>query len=247
MLSWAEELPWYASYVPNFEMLDSETFPDGTRIGFKYTSFVANVPQYLVYLLKTAKELGANVIQQNLPTTSGLLEALVTATDVVRERSSTTESISIFVNATGLGSLNLVPDPTMFPIRGHTVIVSGEAKRITTINFKSNPEKPSEPVITYILPRAKSNTTVIGGTKQSGNWSAEPTKETTNEILERAKPFAPELLNEKGEFTIVGIQIGLRPGREQGVRVELEKVGKFTVCHAYGHAGAGKSLSNCTK
>jgi D-amino-acid oxidase len=221
-------------------MLDAEKYPEGARTGFKYSSFTVNVPRYLVYLLQKAKNLGAHVIQEDLPTTSGLHGALIKAMDVVQERSSIKESISVFVNATGLGSFKLVPDPTMFPIRGHTVTVSGEAKRITTINFKPNPEKPSEPVVAYILPRLRSNTTVIGGTKQSGNWNAEPDQATTDEILERAKPFVPELLNNKGDFTVVSVQVGLRPGRKQGVRVELEKVGEFAVCHAYGHAGAGR-------
>jgi len=47
------------------------------------------------------------------------------------------------------------------------------------------------------------------------------------------------LLNESGEFEVLSEQVGLRPARGGGVRVEMENIDGFVVCHAYGHAGAG--------
>jgi len=79
----------------------------------------------------------------------------------------------------------------------------------------------------------------LGGTKQIGDWTAEPDLQTTEEILCRAKEWAPELLNEKGEFEVLSVQVGLRPGRKGGARVEIENLDGVTVCHAYGHGGAG--------
>ena len=49
----------------------------------------------------------------------------------------------------------------------------------------------------------------------------------------------PELLNQNGEFEVSGVQVGLRPGREGGARVEKEVRGGICVVHAYGHGGAG--------
>jgi D-amino-acid oxidase len=67
----------------------------------------------------------------------------------------------------------------------------------------------------------------------------------TQSILERCKAIAPEILNENGEFEVLSVQVGLRPTRTRGARVEIEQVsgtekseGKF-VCHNYGHHGAG--------
>ena len=73
----------------------------------------------------------------------------------------------------------------------------------------------------------------------------------TKLILERCKPIAPELLDEDGEFVVLGVQVGLRPSRRGGPRMEVEileggdgegegggKAGKF-VCHCYGHHSAG--------
>jgi len=226
-------------------MLNPNTCPKGTRVGFKYLSLMINVPQYLQYLLQKAKDVGAVVIQDVLPTSLGFEAALTKAIEIVNEKSKVVQrrDITAFVNATGLGASTLVPDATMFPIRGQTITVSGEADQITTINFEPDLQKPSESVITYILPRPHSNTTVIGGTKQVGDWNPEPDQETIRELLARAKPFATELLNDKGEFTVLSCQVGFRPGRQNGPRVELEKYGDFTVCHAYGHGGAGMDVS----
>lgn len=204
---------------------------------------MVNVPSYLKYLLQSVKSKGANVIQQSLPTENGLETALETATKLVKLNLDdvTDPSIAIFINASGLGSLKLVPDEAVYPIRGHTITVAGEAKHITTINFKPSSEKIGEDVITYILPRPGSGTTVIGGTKQPNRWDSQPDSETTDELLNRAKPFAQELLDSNGNFTVISAQVGLRPGRKGGSRVEMESIGQFKVCHAYGHAGGGES------
>lgn len=77
-----------------------------------------------------------------------------------------------------------------------------------------------------------------------------PDAETTDKILRACKALAPELLDEKGEFEVVSVQVGLRPARKGGPRVEVEEVvggksgregdGKrWTVVHCYGHGGAG--------
>lgn len=64
--------------------------------------------------------------------------------------------------------------------------------------------------------------------------------ETTNEILQGCIELAPELLGANGNFEVLGIQVGLRPSREGGPRLETEIVGdKYIVIHSYGHSGAG--------
>jgi len=213
-----------------------------------------NTAMYLQYLFDMAKNLGATIIRVTLPKSSTLEGTLRHATDTIRfhnfhsrstnDFSAQETKIDAFVNATGLGARILVPDETVYPIRGQTVTVMGQAKRITILDLNPTPldrrsVKSLEPNITYVLPRPYSGTTILGGTKQAGNWDTTPNAETTKTILENAKKWAPELLNVKGEFDVVSVQVGLRPGRTGGARVELEKMGEFLVCHSYGHAGAG--------
>lgn len=235
----------------NFKDLPPSALPEGAKEGHTFTSIMINTPVYLKYLLDTAVSLGATKIRETLPKSLTLEGTLRHASDVLRAHhgpanalSTLDPQIDAFVNATGLGARNLVPDEAMYPIRGQTVTVKGEAKRITTIDSNptfSNPQSlgPLEPNVTYVLPRPHSGTTILGGTKQVGNWNTTPDPETTEKILENAKAWAPELLNENGEFDVVSVQVGLRPGRTGGARVELERMGDFVVCHSYGHAGAG--------
>lgn len=65
----------------------------------------------------------------------------------------------IFVNASGLGAKVLVPDDAMFPVRGQTVLVKREARYAKTMNDNR-----------YIIPRPGSGTTILGGTREVGNW-----------------------------------------------------------------------------
>lgn len=67
-----------------------------------------------------------------------------------------------------------------------------------------------------------------------------PQEATTQEILAGCKNLAPELLSANGEFEVLAVQVGLRPSRKGGPRVESEIVeGRYNVVHSYGHAGAG--------
>jgi D-amino-acid oxidase len=218
--------------------------------GHTYNSIMINVPMYLQYLFETALSLGAVSIRATLPRSTTLAGTLnytkETVSSYLQKEGQAKPKIDGFVNATGISAKFLVPDESMYPIRGQTITVKGEAKKITTIDASPAHPTPTSTNITYILPRPHSGTTVLGGTKQANNWEAEPNEKTTAEILEGAKEWAPELLNENGEFEIISVQVGLRPGRKSGARVEIEEmrqpaeVGEaYAACHAYGHAGAG--------
>ena len=70
----------------------------------------------------------------------------------------------------------------------------------------------------------------------------------TRLILDRCRVIAPELLDQDGEFEVVGMQVGLRPSRVGGPRMEVEWLGgvggeggaeERFVCHCYGHHSAG--------
>ncbi|KAH0537001.1 hypothetical protein FGG08_006173 [Glutinoglossum americanum] len=73
--------------------------------------------------------------------------------------------------------------------------------------------------------------------------------ELSQEIVERCKELAPDILNPDGEFEIVSEQVGFRPSRSGGPRVELEGVlsargeKPLIVVHCYGHSGAGYQSS----
>lgn len=198
-----------------------------------------NAPMYLEYLRDTAKSLGATTISASLPQPSTIAQTLRATSGFVQANSTKATVIAGFVNATGISAKYLVPDDRVYPASGQTVTVKGEARRITTVDAFPDGNSPESPTITYILPRPHSDTTIIGGTRRADDWNTIPNEKTTKEILERAKAFAPELLDESGNFIVQSVQVGLRPSRHGGARVELEEVESMVVCHEYGHAGAG--------
>ena len=92
----------------------------------------------------------------------------------------------------------------------------------------------------YVIPRPGSGTTILGGTREVGVWSTDVSEGTTKVIPEDCRTLAAELLDEKGEFEVLGVQCGLPPGRNGGARVESELVGgMWPVVHSNRHAGAG--------
>jgi hypothetical protein len=67
-------------------------------------------------------------------------------------------------------------------------------------------------------------------------------------IIERCKPLVPELLDRNGCFEVLALQVGRRPMRKGGARVEIEWLPtsdgkKKFICHNYGHGSSGCEYS----
>ncbi|GAA2486047.1 FAD-dependent oxidoreductase [Winogradskya humida] len=136
---------------------------------------------------------------------------------------------SVVVNATGLAAGRLCQDPNVFPVRGQILIVANPG---LTTSIRTETDPP-----TYIHPRTSD--VVLGGTYQEGNATLTPDRATRAAILQRCVALVPEL----AEATILTEKVGLRPARHGGPRVEAEPRDDGTIIHAYGHGGAGMTLS----
>jgi len=225
--------------MPKFKQIPAAELPEGVVSGYAHDTIMIDVPKYLNYLLEKVKQLGVKIIRAELPH-SGLEAALDATEEILRAASHANKNaISVFVNATGLAARHLVPDKSVYPVRGLTVLVEGVARQTTTVQYGVSEDDSSSIGISYVLPRSASGTSVIGGTKQSGSSVPEPFPGEAEALLQRAKSLAPELLGHDGEFKVLEISVGLRPGRKGGARVEMEDIGNRVVCHAYGHGGAG--------
>lgn len=66
------------------------------------------------------------------------------------------------VNCTGLGAGKLVHDPAVFPTKGQTIIVRGQAARIAT--------RSGDGWEALVIPRPGANETLLGGCKIAGDW-----------------------------------------------------------------------------
>jgi D-amino-acid oxidase len=76
---------------------------------------------------------------------------------------------------------------------------------------------------------------VLGGTYQEHDRDTRPDPATRDAILARCLALEPRLAG----AAVLGDRVGLRPARRGGPRVEAEGA----VIHAYGHGGAGMTLS----
>ena len=152
---------WWSSLVSDFTTLAPNELPDGVHAGVSYTTVTLNVPSYLNFLLEKIKTYGGRIIRKRLPDDGGLIVALATARNAA---SVGEEDVFAYVNATGISARKLVPDNKVFPVRGQTVLVKGEAKVLRTrIQNRSGKIK-------YVITRSGSSTTVLGGTREDGVW-----------------------------------------------------------------------------
>ncbi|KAI5840047.1 hypothetical protein DFP73DRAFT_559931 [Morchella snyderi] len=191
-----------------------------------YDSFCLDPNTYLDHLLGRLGDLGVK-------THTAEVDALSEVFDL-----PSLEEAAAVVNCTGLAAGALCADANVYPTKGQTVLVKGEAAGITFTE--------GEGWTAYVIPRPGSGTSILGGSKDDGDWSAEVDAGLSARIQERCRELAPELL-EEGKFVVLSEQVGRRPSRKGGVRVEVGWVkmdGIWRIVgHNYGHGGTGYQSS----
>ena len=201
----ALEPPEWSEHLTGFRPADD--LPPGFVAGWRYTAPLVDMPQYLGYLTRRAEESGVR-----------LEHRAVDRLDLA----------PLVVDCAGIGARELVPDPSLTPVRGQVVVVENPG---ITEWFVEEGEPP-----VYFFPQG--GTVVLGGTAQLGDGRTEPDPAVAESIVERCALIEPRLK----EARILGHRGGLRPARPL-VRLETEQIGESRVIHNYGHGGAGVTLS----
>ncbi|KAF2657285.1 DAO-domain-containing protein [Lophiostoma macrostomum CBS 122681] len=238
---------WFIPHVRGFSAIPSNDLPFGCKSGYVYDSIAISPPKYLQYLITQATALGARTCRARLSPREGFAKAIeavlkhFSGPNVIPNDGNVSKPIVI--NCTGLGARELCHDSDVYPIRGQTVLVRIRPSPAPASSSIILHEDPSiAPLATYIVPRPGTDTFVLGGTKIPNDWSSEPDSAISAAIIERCKSVWPALKD--AEIEILSEQVGLRPGRQGGVRLEVEEVDAgggvvVSVIHQYGHAGAG--------
>ena len=219
-LRWGTELlrsdppdPWWASAVPDLTV--TRDVPPPYTCGWRFLAPVIDMPRYLPWLAARATAAGAMIDPSPV--------SLADLADVA-------DLGPVVVDCTGLGARNLVPDPSVTPVRGQVVVVA----QIGIDEWLS--DDLDDHVLTYIVPRR--DDIVVGGTADDDSWDLTPDPATADAILTRATALVPAL----AAALILAHKVGLRPTRPE-VRLESEHRGPQTIIHNYGHGGAGVTLS----
>jgi D-amino-acid oxidase len=129
-------------------------------------------------------------------------------------------------NCAGLVARQLVPDPTLRPVRGPKVVVENPGLDTFFV------EAPLGAAWTAYLPY--SDHVVLGGRAADGDERLDPDPAEANEILRACAEVEPRLAGAR----VLEHRVGLRPSRP-AVRLEAERVGGALVVHNYGHGGEG--------
>ncbi len=189
-------------------------FGDGVLDGWRYTSWVADMPLYLDWLVS---ECTAEQVRIEARTLESLDDAYEPGVDLI-------------VNCAGVGANPLAEDGTLQPVAGQVIVV--RAPDVTDVWLDADTPGGA----TYVVPRT--DTVVLGGTAGHGVWDRRPDADVTRDILRRCTELVPALAGAE----LLDVRVGLRPARPE-VRLELTPGRDCLVLHHYGHGGAGLTLS----
>ncbi|TIA87563.1 hypothetical protein E3P81_03899 [Wallemia ichthyophaga] len=228
---------WHKHLTPNFRRVHPPCAKPGVS-GAAFTSVSLSAPDYLQHLYKTAVQLGVGFIRKSF---NSIHEPFQGAHGI--------PTADLVVNATGLGARKLdgCNDPQVMPIRGQTVVVDAPNVKECVMALDSSYSSESA----YIIPRPNGQA-ILGGCFQVGNWDTEVDIDMGQRILERCFELNKNL-SPTGKFEdikVVRHNVGLRPAREGGARLEFELLEDpqgfdegHPVVHAYGIGPAGYQCS----
>jgi hypothetical protein len=221
--------------VPNFRLLPPSAFPDDkVTWACEYDTWCVNPMVYCSFLLRRFVHRGGRLLKRTLRSPA---EAFSLSLPSPLPQQQEKVTISAVVNASGTG---LVPDSSMTVTRGQTCLVAEGCDATVT-------RQNADGSWTFCVPRGFEGGTVIGGTKELGNWAVEPSVAVREQLLESFVRTYPKILegSKTGGLTVLRDIVGRRPTRVGGPRVESEVLpgGAGFVMHAYGLGGRGYELS----
>ncbi|OAG00844.1 D-amino-acid oxidase-like protein [Paraphaeosphaeria sporulosa] len=221
---------WYEELVGGMRFLEERELPQGAVFGLDFKStFRLNTQVYLNWLQQQAIEKGIKTVRRHYPSIKAILEDY--------------PSTTALVNCSALGSLHLedVKDTNLYPTRGQTILVAEPKVPIERMYLRT--PKRVDPTVAYVFPRPNGGGVILGGSRQDNDWSAEPDMSLAQTIMQRCCSLCPEL-GKPEDLQVISHNVGLRPSRKGGPRIEVERWADGTpVVHNYGHAGAGYQSS----
>ncbi|KAJ7634320.1 hypothetical protein B0H17DRAFT_1107591 [Mycena rosella] len=231
--------------TPDFKFLPKSALIPGAVAGISFTVVSFDPILYLNYLHKRFLAAGGKMVHGSVQHIKQVIEG---GSTVFEGKPPTPPAAIIVCSGLGARSLGGVEDTTVAPVRGQTVILHAP-----WVDFGATRRKFDEDVVSYMIPRRNGNL-VVGGTMGADDWYPLPRPETKLAILERALALWPEIappeVRKQRSPTVEDLLpivvyegVGFRPGRKDGIRLEVEWIeandAKAPVVFNYGHGGSG--------
>lgn len=225
----------------DLKTLSGPQLPSGVKYGCEYLTWCLNAPVYLKFLQTQVQQL---CLRLGIPLEFSRL-TLTSLQDVEKWFPGT----DVLFNASGTGlQYSGGYDPQSFAIRGQTLLLN--VPNPTTIRYANATitHQGQDGLWTFVIKRPAINGQpqyILGGTKQLGDDLVMPREADTEALLSRARKLFPDLMFPDGSFHIVRTNVGFRPAREGGSRVELQTLpaSGLKIVHAYGFGGMGYEIS----
>jgi D-amino-acid oxidase len=209
----------------DFRVLAESELPEGVNWGCEYNAYCINVPMYCSWLLDRFYKRGGTLIQRRL---NCAVDAFAIAE---QEGYPQTKTI---VNCSGH---NFGLDHRMKVIRGQTILVRNEYSKTVTRQMVDG-------TWAFLIPRPRGGGTIVGGSKEVGDMEDRPRPETSRALLVNSITYFPDFVNRMEDFQVLKENVGRRPWREGGLRMETEHLPDGRqVIHGYGAGGRGYELS----
>lgn len=221
----------YTEIVEDFQIIPKYELPNNVKFGASYNSFCVNPHVYMEFMLQSLKmRQRINIIQREVYS--------------LREVSMMYPNSTIF-NCTGNGLLyDGSYDLKCYSIRGQTLLIRPPLENYELCNSRSITYQLSNGEWSFVIPRPLDGGIILGGTKNENLTNDKPIEDETKSLINNAISRFPELFNDKGELDILRINVGFRPARKTGVRIEREVINKnTTIIHVYGFGGSGIEMS----
>jgi D-amino-acid oxidase len=215
----------YAWPGDNFRVLDKNELPKGVKWGCEYDTYCVNVALYCRWLLSRFQADGGRVVNHSLRNSEEAFEVVGRLLNV--------GEVSKVVNCSGR---NFDHDPNTKVIRGQTVLVRQQYHQTIT-------RQCADGSWAFLIPRPGGGGTIVGGSKEIDDYETKQRPETRSTLLEQAVRYFPDFVDDTRDFNVVKNNVGRRPWRQGGLRLETEPTTAGMVIHGYGAGGRGYELS----
>lgn len=217
------------------------------------------MPVYHAWLLQRVLELGGRLVVASARSLAHAVQLASsppsTAITLHPSKWASVPKVNVLVASPGLGARSLggLNDAAVHPQRGQVVVVSapwlstpskwGQKARYALPGYSV--VRPQGGREVYVIPRGD-GTVVCGGTRIVGDSDPHPRPDTTQRILERCLALVPQLADpgkrvgltrpRVEDVRVLGVNVGLRPARTGGVRLERARddVDGVRVVYSYG-------------